>query len=65
MNWLKKIDPKISRKIKKEKNLKWFDSKINEILSTNISSRYFSRSPDSNKKKIERVISLNKTNNII
>ena len=65
MNWLKKINPKISRKIKKEENLKWFNSKINEILSTNISSRYFSRSPDSNKKKIERVISLNKTNNII
>ncbi len=65
MNWLKKINPKISRKIKKEENLKWFNSKINEILSTNISSRYFSRSPDSNKKKIERVISLNKANKII
>ena len=65
MNWLKKIDPKISRKIKKEENLKWFNSKINEILSTNISTRYFSRSPDSNKKKIDRIISLNKANKII
>ena len=65
MNWLKKINPKISRKIKKEENLKWFNSKINEILSTNISTRYFSRSPDSNKKKIDRIISLNKANKII
>ena len=65
MNLLKKINPKISRKIKKEENLKWFNSKINEILSTNISTRYFSRSPDSNKKKIARLISLNKANKII
>ena len=62
MNWLKKINPKISRKIKKEENLKWFNSKINEILSK---TRYFSRSPDSNKKKIDRIISLNKANKII
>ena len=26
--WLKKINPTISRKIKKEDNLKWFESKI-------------------------------------
>ena len=29
INWLKKINPKISRKIKKEDNLKWFDTEIN------------------------------------
>ena len=32
INWLKKINPKVSRKIKKEENLKWFKSKIYEIF---------------------------------
>ena len=65
VNWLKKINPKIYRKIKKEDNLKWFDTKIYEIFSENLSERYSSFLPDSNKKKINRLILLNEAKNII
>lgn len=63
--FLKKINPKVSRKIRKEDNLKWFQSKICEIFSENVSSRYSSFSPDSNKKKIKRVISLNEAKGVV
>ena len=62
---LKKINPIIYRKIKKEDNLKWFNTKIYEIFSENISIRYSSYSPDSNKKKINKLLSLNEAKNII
>ena len=65
INWLKKINPKVSRKIKKEENLKWFQSKIYEIFSENVSLRYSLYSPNSNKKKIERLISVNEAKNVI
>ena len=64
-NWLKKISPMISRKIKKEENLQWFQSKVYEIFSNNISLRYSSHLVNSNKKKIDRLLSLNEDNNII
>ena len=64
-NWLKKINPKISRKIKKEENLKWFETKIFEIFSENVSSKYSAYSSDLNKKKIDRLISLNEAKNVI
>ena len=63
--WLKKINPKISRKIKKEENLKWFETKIFEIFSENVSSKYSAYSSDLNKKKIDRLISLNEAKNVI
>ena len=63
--FLKKINPKVSRKIRKEDNLKWFQSKISEIFSENVSLRYSSFSPDSNKKKIKRVISLNEAKGVV
>ena len=62
---LKKINPTIYRKIKKEDNLKWFNTKIYEIFSENISIRYSSYSPDLNKKKINKLLSLNEAKNII
>ena len=62
--WLKKINPTISRKIKKEDNLKWFESKIYEIFSENLSLKYSSYSLDSNKKKIKRIISSNNAKNV-
>ena len=62
---LKKINPIIYRKIKKEDNLKWFNTKIYEIFSENISIRYSSYSPDLNKKKINKLLSLNEAKNII
>ena len=63
--FLKKINPRVSRKIRKEDNLKWFQSKICEIFSENVSLRYSSFSPDSNKKKIKRVISLNEAKGVV
>ena len=64
-NWLKKIDPKISRKIKKKENLKWFEMKILDIFSENVSSKYSIYSPYLNKNKIKRLISLNEAKNVI
>ena len=63
--WPKKINPKISRKIKKEENLKWFETKIFEIFSENVSSKYSAYSSDLNKKKIDRLISLNEAKSVI
>ena len=65
INWLKRINPKVSRKIKKEENLKWFESKIFEIFSENISLKYSVNSLDINKKKINKLIVLNEANNVI
>ena len=64
-NWLKKINPQISREIRKEENLKWFKSKIFQIFSENISKRYSSYNLDLNKKKIERLMKLNEAANVI
>ena len=65
INWLKKINPKESRKIKREENLKWFQAKIYEIFSEDISLRYSEYSPDINRKKINRVFLLNEAKNVI
>ena len=65
INWLKRINPKVSRKIKKEENLKWFESKIFEIFSEKVSFKYSVNSLDINKRKINKLIVLNKANNVI
>ena len=62
---VKKINPQVSRKIRKEDNLKWFESKIFEIFSENISKRYSAYIPDLNKKKISRLMKLNEATNAI
>ena len=64
-NWLKKINPKMSREIRKEDNLKWFDTKIWEIFSENISERYSNSSIDLNKRKIKRIYMIGEAKNII
>ena len=64
-SWLKRVNPRISRKIKKEENLKWFKTKISKIFSENISLRYNTYSPESNKKRIDRLLSLNEAKNVI
>ena len=58
-NWLKKIAPNISSQIKKKDNLKWFQSKIFEIFSENISLKYSAHPLNSNKLKISNLLSLN------
>lgn len=65
VNWLKKIDPHVSRKIKKEENLKWFETKVYEIFSENVSLRYSKNTPDLNRKKIARLMKLNEAVKVI
>jgi hypothetical protein len=57
-NWLKKITLKFSIQIK------WFNSKIFEVFSENLSLRYSSHCFDSNKKNIQKLLSSNESNNI-
>ena len=45
--------------------MKWFESKIFEIFSENISKRYSAYNPDLNKQKIERLMKLNEATNMI
>jgi len=63
-NWLKKITPKFSIQIKKKDNIKWFNSKIFEVFSENLSLRYSSHCLDSNKKNIQKLLSSNEFNNV-
>ena len=63
--FLKKINPCVSRRIRKDDNLKWFKSKIYEIFSEDVSLKYSSFSPDSNKRKIERIFSLKAAKSVI
>ena len=65
INWMKRISPKVSRRIKKEDNLKWFDSKIFEIFSEKVSLKYSVNNLDFNKKKINKLIGLNEAKNVI
>ena len=45
--------------------MKWFETKIFGIFSENVSSKYSAYSSDLNKKKIDRLISLNEAKNVI
>jgi len=63
-NWLKKINPKLSRTIKKNDNLKWFDSKVYEVFSDNLSVKYTSQNLNSNKRKIQNILSINESNKL-
>jgi len=65
INWMKRISPKVSRRIKKEDNLKWFESKIFEIFSEKVSLKYSVNNLDFNKKKINKLIVLNEAKNVI
>ena len=62
---LRKIEPGICRKIKKEDNLKWFETKISDIFSESLSERYSNSSKDLNKRKIKRLFNLNENQNLI
>ena len=63
-NWLKKINPKLSRTIKKNDNLKWFDLKVYEGFSDNLSVKYTSQNFNSNKRKIQNILSINESNKL-
>lgn len=61
----KKISPKIYDSIKKEDNLKWFSSKLKEIFSSDISSKYKTFENNFNKKKIESLYLKNEAKKVI
>ena len=63
-NWLKKIDPKFSRKIKKRDNLQWFKLKIFEVFSEKLSLKYTTFGTDSNKQKIQNFFLTDESNKI-
>ena len=63
-NWIKKISPKFYGQIKKIDNIKWFNSKIFEVFSENLSLRYSSHSLDSNKQNILNFLSSNESSTL-
>ena len=63
-NWIKKVDPKFSRTIKRNDNLKWFNTKALEIFSDNLSLKYTAQKMSSNKKKIQNILSKNESNRL-
>lgn len=63
-NWLKKINPKFSCEIRRNDNLKWFNLKIYEVFSENLSSKYKSNNLDLNKKKIQNFFSLKESSRL-
>ena len=63
-NWLRKINPKLSRTLKRTDNIKWFNLKLYELFSDDLSLKYSSHNIDSNKKKIKNFISLNESNRL-
>ena len=63
-NWLKKIDPKFSINIKRKDNLQWFNLKIFEVFSENLSSKYTTCDTECNKKKIQKLFLLKESNKI-
>ena len=63
-NWLKKIDPKFCINIKRKDNLQWFNLKIFEVFSENLSSKYTTYDTECNKKKIQKFFLLKESNKI-
>ena len=63
-NWLRKINPKSSLTLKRTDNIKWFNLKLYELFSDDLSLKYTSHNIYSNKKKIKNFISLNETNKL-
>ena len=56
--------PKFSCTIKRNDNLKWFNSKVFEIFSDNLSLKYSSQNLNSNKRKIQRILAINESNRL-
>lgn len=44
--------------------MKWFNSKVNEVFSEDVSLRYASHNLDINKQNIQKILSLNESNNV-
>lgn len=62
---IRRISPKVFKKISKEDNLKWFSSKLKDVFSTEISSKYNKYDRNYNKRQIESLYRENKAKNVI
>ena len=62
---LQRITPKVSRKIKKEDNLKWFKSKLYQVFSEQVSVKCSLYQSDYNKKEIQKLYEEKKADNVI
>ena len=62
---LQRISPKLSKKIKKEDNLKWLNSKLYKVFSEKVSVKCSLYDPDYNKKEIQKLYKENDAKNII
>jgi len=63
-NWLKKIEAKFSINMKRRDNLQWFNLKIYEVFSENLSSKYSTYDSCVNKKKIRNFFLLKDSNKV-
>ena len=63
-NWLKKIEAKFSINMKRSDNLQWFNLKISEIFSENLSSKYSTYDSCVNKKKIRNLFLSKESNKV-
>lgn len=61
---MKKINPKYTRVIKKNENLKLFSLKVYEVFSDKLSIKYTSHNSDLNKRKIQNVFSANESSRL-
>ena len=61
---MKKINPKYTRVIKKNENLKLFSLKVYEVFSDKLSIKYTSHNSDLNKRIIQNVLSTNETSRL-
>ena len=62
---IRRITPANSVRIKKENNLKWFDSKLKDIFSQKISSKYSKYNGDYNKMQIDKIYKEDDAKNVI
>ena len=62
---LQKIEPKLSKAIQKKQNLDWFESKLYEVFSKNVSGKYSLYNKDYNKAQINLLFIRNEAKEII
>ena len=62
---LQRIAPKLSRKIKKDENLKWLRTQLYLVFSENVSVKCSLYEPEHNKKQIEKILKDNEAKNVI
>lgn len=64
-NLLQRIDSKMVKQIKKERNIEWFDTKLYEIFSHNVSEKCSQYKEDYNKKQIKLLFDKNEVTDVI